>query len=44
MKVGLDDDLYEQLDKIGEKFGMTTDALIELEVEQLIKDIENINK
>ena len=44
MKVGLDDDLYEQLDKIGEKFGMTTDALIELAVEQLIKDIENINK
>lgn len=44
MKVRLDDDLYEQLDKIGEKFGMTTDALIELAVEQLIKDIESINK
>lgn len=44
MRVGLDDDLYEKLDKIGEKFGMTTDSLIELAVEQLIKEIEEINK
>ncbi len=44
MRVGLDDDLYEKLDKIGEKFGMTTDSLIELAVEQLIKEIEGINK
>ncbi|CEQ04104.1 Uncharacterised protein [[Clostridium] sordellii] len=44
MRVPLDDDLYEKLDKIGEKFGMTTDSLIELAVEQLIKEIEEINK
>lgn len=44
MRVGLDDDLYEKLDRIGEKFGMTTDSLIELAVERLIKDIDRINK
>ncbi len=44
MLVPLDDDLYEKIDAIGEKFGMTTDSLIELAVENLIKNIENINK
>lgn len=44
MRVPLDGDLYEKLDKIGEKFGMTTDALIELAIEQFIKEVENINK
>ncbi|XTR36660.1 hypothetical protein ACQQ2T_08830 [Paraclostridium tenue] len=44
MRVPLDDDLYEKVDKIGEKFGMTTDALIELAIEQFIKEVENINK
>lgn len=44
MRVPIDDDLYEKLDKIGEKFGITTDALIEMAVERLIEQIENINK
>lgn len=44
MRVPLDDDLYEELDKIGEKFGMTTDALVELAIERFIKEVENINK
>ena len=44
MKVPLDDDLYEELDKIGEKFGITTDALAELAIERFIKDVKNINK
>lgn len=44
MRVGLDDDLYEKLDKIGERLGVTTDSLIELAVEQLIKEIDNTNK
>lgn len=44
MRVGLDDDLYEKLDKIGERFGVTTDSLIELAVERLIKEIDNTNK
>lgn len=33
-----------KIDNIGEIFGITTDSLIELAVERLIKDIENINK
>ena len=44
MRIGLDDDLYEELDKIGEKFGITTEALVELAVEKLIEDIKKINK
>lgn len=44
MRVPLDDDLYEKIDKTGEKFGITTDALIELAIEQFIKEVENINK
>lgn len=44
MRIGLDDDLYEKLDEIGERFGMTTDSLIELAVERLIKEIDNTNK
>lgn len=44
MQVPLNDDLYEELDKIGEKFGITTDALVELAIEQFIKDVKNINK
>lgn len=44
MRVPLDDDLYEKLDKIGERFRMTTDALIELAIEQFIKEVENITK
>lgn len=39
MQVPLDDDLYEKIDEIGEEFGMTTDALIELAVERFIKNI-----
>lgn len=44
MLVPLDDDLYEKLDKLGEKFGITTDYLVEIAIERLIKDIDNINK
>lgn len=43
MLVPLDDDLYEKIDAIGEKFGITTDSLIELAVKNFIKDAENIN-
>ncbi|MEG0180752.1 MAG: hypothetical protein RR657_02585 [Peptostreptococcaceae bacterium] len=44
MRLPIDDDLYEELDKLAEKFGMTTDSLAELAIERLIKDINNINK
>lgn len=44
MQVGLDDDLYKQLDDIAEKLGITTDALVEIAVEQLIKSMANIDK
>lgn len=37
MQIPLDDDLYEELDKLGEKLGVTNEYLVELAIEVLIK-------
>lgn len=37
MQIPLDDDLYEALDKLGAKLGVTNEYLVELAIEVLIK-------
>lgn len=37
MLVPVDDDLYKQLDQISEQLGLTTEYVVELAIEHLIK-------